>query len=405
MVMALFIMSVIVVLRSDTGTGPLETVVASDDGRATLTIPVGALPEGMTPADVSVTNVTPDFEDGNTVLAYELKPHGINFRLPVVLNVRLDAVEDGLWRPGYNDMALPDILRLSVDGDVTLSEEATRSVNLEDMTVEMEMPLREFSFAVINRSPMRVQFFQFPGTSAHPIGPYFSVESRVYFEPRQETMRTLGKYLGEDEWVEYDHVFEKQRSMYYGGDFGAPSFIAPSFSGNKPEGSYIREDDVSYAYEYLKCNKKGTGRLKYEMFYYYSQQVAMIRVSDGQEAYRNDHIREGTWELTVPVSCYENLSMEYDDEDSPILAVQVLFIGGEAYPYFQFGTWDESCGMCGEAHYHVPGGYAISMTGKKLMDPAFGGCGFGKVSEVPVEIIDVPERILVQWLGEYWHGQ
>jgi hypothetical protein len=75
------------------------TVITSDDGKATLTIPDGALPEGLSASDISVTAITEgdlqtiDFgpDAAGTVLAgYILEPEGTQFQVPVSLRIQID---------------------------------------------------------------------------------------------------------------------------------------------------------------------------------------------------------------------------------------------------------------------------------------------------------------------------
>ena len=67
--------------------------VSSLDGAAVLTIPAGALPAGVGPDDVSITDITAEaaaLTEGATLLAaYELRPSGLQFPEPVTLTVRL----------------------------------------------------------------------------------------------------------------------------------------------------------------------------------------------------------------------------------------------------------------------------------------------------------------------------
>ncbi len=67
--------------------------VSSADGAAVLTIPAGALPAGVGPDDVSITDITADaaaLTEGVPLLAaYELRPSGLQFPEPVTLTVRL----------------------------------------------------------------------------------------------------------------------------------------------------------------------------------------------------------------------------------------------------------------------------------------------------------------------------
>ncbi len=76
---------------------PAESV-ESDDGLVTLEIPAGALPPGVSAADLSVSRLAPEetsvtFKGESPIAAYALRPDGVQFAEPVRLTV---TIPDGL---------------------------------------------------------------------------------------------------------------------------------------------------------------------------------------------------------------------------------------------------------------------------------------------------------------------
>jgi hypothetical protein len=73
---------------------PEPATVTSSDGQATLNVPVGSLPEGVTPEDLQlvpldVSQVVTVLDGGPAPMAaYELQPDGLQFNGPVTLTIR-----------------------------------------------------------------------------------------------------------------------------------------------------------------------------------------------------------------------------------------------------------------------------------------------------------------------------
>lgn len=112
------------------GGGPSDDVVItevrSDDGLAILTIPDGALPEGMTPSDISVKVVRSEdgIEDEQGRIVYELEPDGIVLRAPVELTLVAPAPAVG------EPWSLPVLLHWSFDENGETVIEVPETVTL-----------------------------------------------------------------------------------------------------------------------------------------------------------------------------------------------------------------------------------------------------------------------------------
>lgn len=119
------------------------TTVASPDGRAVLEIPDGALPEGITAADISIRHISldglnPD-EVGALAAGYEFLPNGLELQVPAVLNLRLELE------------ALPEVLFVAHVSDDAweLLTIADSEFDPETGTVAITTSLSHFSFAYV----------------------------------------------------------------------------------------------------------------------------------------------------------------------------------------------------------------------------------------------------------------
>ncbi len=106
-------------------------VVTADDGSATLTIPPGALPEGVSPADIRILPA----DRGEALAAFELLPDGLTFAAPVTLTLSLEEGVEGAV-----------ILLISSDGAVELLDTAI-SEDPETGGLSLSARLSHFSFS------------------------------------------------------------------------------------------------------------------------------------------------------------------------------------------------------------------------------------------------------------------
>ena len=107
--------------------------VMADDGSAGLIIPDGALPAGVTVDQITMTRLTDDaYADA---LAYELQPTGLDFAVPLTLTA---VVED-------SSGALPFVLAIDDEGEVSLVDGVTLEYDLETDSVAIAAPVAHFS--------------------------------------------------------------------------------------------------------------------------------------------------------------------------------------------------------------------------------------------------------------------
>ena len=116
--------------------------VESEDGSAVLNIPAGALPEGVTPEDIEIREVSDDpafaAESARPLVVYQLEPDGLQLLTPITLTVEL-AVEDSSGQ----------IVAIQISEDkVELVADLESEFLLESSTLAVSMQLSHFSAVV-----------------------------------------------------------------------------------------------------------------------------------------------------------------------------------------------------------------------------------------------------------------
>jgi hypothetical protein len=130
-------------------------VIRSSDGRASLSIPAGALPPGVSASSIRIAPLTgTDAPQGPDVLAaYQLEPSGLRFSTPATLQIELPS--------GGANVTLPVVLNLGADGaevaeDVAAAFHAARGM----FTIRASVP--HFSPVVVTQGFISVSIDQ-PG--------------------------------------------------------------------------------------------------------------------------------------------------------------------------------------------------------------------------------------------------
>ncbi|MBI4322378.1 MAG: Ig-like domain-containing protein [Chloroflexi bacterium] len=126
---------------------PLAVVqsVRSPDGRAWLEIPDGALPSGVTIADISITDISAEArtgapEENRPLAAYRLEPDGLEFNAPVNLTIRSQVTG--------SDLPIPMLLSVS-GGTVEPLDDLEVEFWRETGTLEVRGTLVHFSTVVL----------------------------------------------------------------------------------------------------------------------------------------------------------------------------------------------------------------------------------------------------------------
>lgn len=92
---AILVAAGLLLIACGDGPSPAGTVT-SDDGKAVLTLPAGALPDGLTPGDISITRIDPA-ADEDFLVKYRLEPDGTMLAKPATLTID---TFDELWAGG-----------------------------------------------------------------------------------------------------------------------------------------------------------------------------------------------------------------------------------------------------------------------------------------------------------------
>ena len=132
-------------------TPPVDALVESADGNVTLDIPAGALPAGVTAADIEIRDVSddPDYlveTDGDPPLAVLLlEPLGLEFSQPVTLTVRDLPVVDPIRRL---------FVIHTFGNDAEIITEVVSEIDPDTNTLTASIPLTHFS-AVLDGARQR----------------------------------------------------------------------------------------------------------------------------------------------------------------------------------------------------------------------------------------------------------
>ena len=111
--------------------------VVSNDGRAELTIPKNALPEGMSIKDISITNVSVN----DAIIAYELKPDGTAFSNELTFKTTFK----------NSGNVIPILFLISKENGIEPVNGAEISLDLTKNETTILMPMAHFSGVAIAR--------------------------------------------------------------------------------------------------------------------------------------------------------------------------------------------------------------------------------------------------------------
>jgi hypothetical protein len=253
-----------------------STVIQSDDGRATLTLPDGVDGDGMS---VEAADV-----DG--VVAYELLPAGTTFDEPAVLT--LTDVES----PAVG--AVPLVVLLSDDGTGDLVDGVTTTYDDEDVTVVV--PIEHFSV-------IQVRFQTSVGPAdlvayAADFGSPREADVGVPFEV-PVAIEQLQSRIEVDIPYDTSLVITLDRATARGAVTGTST--TPSSVRNLP-----RFGDIGASYRgsgTLECNRAGTARLEYRVdFRFYVNRGMSFSLSS------TDHEVDATLTMARRVRCRAGLT-------------------------------------------------------------------------------------------------
>jgi hypothetical protein len=370
-------------------------VLTSDDGNVTLSIPKGALPEGVRAADINITNLgydavvqkpsTQDF-----LAAYEFQPDGLAFTMPVSVSFALKNF-DGLSVPAV-DIASKEELTALVNQRITIDEQK----KIASITGEMT----HFSQAILHKG-----FFtaEVNGPADHFVGETFTVEAihavarRTYVSLDNEFVTRTLTLVGNPT------VYGKITAWVHAvPELAYPDIseaVSPRWVDSFPVvGSVIGESGELKTVGTFTCVKPGAIEFRYEstiIHEYEFQQTGKpyykergIDFPDYENVLSKGRSHEPVGFILAPFRCLDRatpLSPPALQVGQPVRGmVQVISYGGKNIPVTQLIIENET--GCGEPHYHAANGFVTATDGTKLYDPG-PPCGYGKVSERPTSSI------------------
>ena len=179
-----------------------DLTVASADGRASLTIPAGALPEGVNIGSITVAPLDPGSapEVGNVVAAYRLEPSGMAFDAPVTLVLDVAVQPDSallailVSDDGVEPLSF-DVSSRRADGQ---SDSATLSLNLQHFSDLLVLAADDTDFGFRAEITSPTQFDHFVGVP-------FTL--RTVIELSDFERETEGSYSGFDGTAHYEATF------------------------------------------------------------------------------------------------------------------------------------------------------------------------------------------------------
>lgn len=190
----------------DAGAEPFDgVVVESSDGLASLAIPTGALPEGVSTSEITIESIVVDDAQSSegvvTIAAYELLPDGLELSAPATLRIPVDDTPSGAYAVWHLTEETEELLetRLAASGDaLELDIEHFSHVVAQDLGAALKgfieadielgggarhavgQPFAITGFTKRRTREQRIEF-QTPGGG--------SIEARLRSEPRLELMK------------------------------------------------------------------------------------------------------------------------------------------------------------------------------------------------------------------------
>jgi len=124
--------------------GPEGGKITSSDGRLTLDIPAGALDEDteITITKINPNDLPPEFEGIDADLAYLLEPDGLEFNIPIEVELLTD--QEALDQDG-NISVNSILLFTSLNGELELLGNIENIINADDNTVLVKGSLEHFT--------------------------------------------------------------------------------------------------------------------------------------------------------------------------------------------------------------------------------------------------------------------
>jgi hypothetical protein len=237
---------------------PVETI-SSDDGLAAVTIPEGALPEGVSAADIKITAVDPDTIDtspgGPVGAAYQLEPSGVEFLAPVTIEIAVaGAVVDGA-------MSVPTLWHLT-DDDYAILPVSWINLDPDSGTATLTAEITHFSAVAATIDNMFWVTVSVPGSRTFNLGESFTATGTIA-SGATGSGRSYEEYRPSGA-----HVHRQLQGPYsVQGRFNTPAgfgggVLSPGQVRNQPPPTQMATGTATGAGTFT-CRKVGTGEVRY----------------------------------------------------------------------------------------------------------------------------------------------
>lgn len=238
---------------------PENLTVQSDDGKASLEIPLDALPEGVSIEEISVVSVPAD--EG---FAYELKPDGLQFNEDILFIATIDNASN----------TVPLVFHISGEDNVELVDNIEIVIDLETNQTLVSAPISHFSIMFIDTHTIG------EAMDAELARTFFTINASVSDTPVGQNV--TGNFVisktgvgahysyGESSW---SHTLDKATfsgTLYE--LFGEiVDRLSPRELKNSPPPTVFLGDSYTTSVSGFKCKKKGITRIEYILKMNFSQ--------------------------------------------------------------------------------------------------------------------------------------
>ncbi|EKD78237.1 MAG: hypothetical protein ACD_41C00385G0007 [uncultured bacterium] len=360
-----------------------DSVVTSDDGLVTLRIPGGAMPAGLTTADITITKR--EYE-GETL--YEFSPDGTTFSQPIQVTFTVSGIPD----------AVPLLISHSQNTSEIVSTFST-DIDYATETTTVSADLDHFS-------TVYVSLHGFFALDLIDSAPHFVNDTWPFqIEWLLQKNKANGWYTDKQGYREVTFVHHDPWTV--SGSVAVPLpqrlITEPTDDETLPESTELSDRTSFTAYTDFYCVEPGESAFDYT---FTLQQYYGIEGEDSEFSYTTDLTLHG-WPITCLVFGNDTTATDTTDDttvttgtntntntaddntntEKELAWVDVLNINGGLYPSEQFHLAEPDA--CGEQHWHASGTvYTVDLSGSKT-DPNPTGCGFGTVAEVPTSTVEL----------------
>jgi len=396
-----------------------KITIESEDGAVRLTIPDGALPEGVSPNDLSITIINEEEISEDTSGDYfsikeiELNPSGLSFNKPVKISVTTKYIEN----------TSPILVHISEDDTFEVLDYKEGEINEENSTVTYQAEVEHFS---------RIDFLTyrtFVAVMDHP-GDHFVGESfDVFVDVRKNS---LSREFKDDQGHEGTIYIIEDSISLIDGTFKTFGPLNPDEISGIPYRAEMTGDNYRVNQTFT-CTEGGSATVRYGVDVYWEDlidiQNAVFWVLD-VEAITNSF---GPLFVNVQFNCIDPTVLDEPPKGREGADVEllektndgvskhvVLLIDGSYYPLGQFVMKNVTEPETGHTCLNERGAHALHYHPKHVVigeaygldnldsteivitpDPDPEGCGFGlndDIERLNVELTGEQQRILLRWM-------